>query len=255
AARWKKPEVRRGYCIWGPAGITGGFAPAQRSTTQEWEMDNDLGDSHASSLGQGGALPASSTALRYAGKVFDQSGKTITVNVFPNNTTYSLTVGIYSNTDALLTSTSGTGTLTLSYTPTSTGFYKIKVRNTSTTNPSQKFWVKATYTAPLTASTATYPARMNTQTLAEPETASSTDASITVSAAPGKATVRFQSEPGRYEVALYAADGRLLRRLPERSYGTGWQSVEIPARLSAGTYVVQVSGNGGQRSARVVVAH
>ncbi|RYY67396.1 MAG: DUF1939 domain-containing protein [Chitinophagaceae bacterium] len=248
-------NLRRGYCIWGPAGITGGFAPAQRSTTQEWEMDNDLGDSHASSLGQGGALPASSTALRYAGKVFDQSGKTITVNVFPNNTTYSLTVGIYSNTDALLTSTSGTGTLTLSYTPTSTGFYKIKVRNTSTTNPAQKFWVKATYTAPLTASTATYPARMNTQALAEPETAASTDASITVSATPGKATVRFLSEPGRYEVALYAADGRLLRRLPERNYGTGWQLVEIPARLSAGTYVVQVSGHGGQRSARVVVAH
>ncbi|GAB4092227.1 alpha-amylase family protein [Flaviaesturariibacter terrae] len=251
-------NTRRGYCIWGPAGITGGFAPAQRSTTQEWEMDNDLGDSHASSLGQGGALPASSTALRYAGKVFDQSGKTITVNVYPNNSTYSLTVGVYSNTDALLTSTSGTGTLTLSYTPGSTGFYKIKVRNTSTTNPSQKFWVKATYTAPLTASTSSYPARMNTQTAAEPVTADEGDGSFTVSARPGSGVVsaRFRTTAGRYALALYAPDGRLLQRVAERSYGDGWQRVDIPAgRIPSGSYLLQLSGNGRQRTARLLFSN
>lgn len=250
-------NTRRGYCIWGPAGITGGFAPAQRSTTQEWEMDNDLGDSHASSLGQGGALPASSTALRYAGKVFDQNGKTITVNVFPNNTSYSLTVGVYSNSDALLTSTSGTGTLTLNYTPSATGFYKIKVRNTSTSNPAQKFWVKATYTAPLTASTSTFPARIAVQPEPVPAAEAVISSSLVVTVKPGRAgvTARFRTESGRYGVALYSADGRLLQRLPERSYDAGWQTADLPARLSAGTYLLQVSGGKQPQTARVVVAN
>ncbi|MBI4323815.1 MAG: hypothetical protein HY674_00965 [Chloroflexi bacterium] len=45
------------YTVWAPAGISGGFNPPVLSTTQEWHMADDLGDSHASSLGQGGALP------------------------------------------------------------------------------------------------------------------------------------------------------------------------------------------------------
>ncbi len=90
-------NTRRGYCIWGPAGVTGGFNPSQRSTIQEWEMANDLGDSHASSLQQGGALPASSTALRTVGKVFDETGKTITVNLYPTNAAQNLTVNLYNS--------------------------------------------------------------------------------------------------------------------------------------------------------------
>jgi alpha-amylase len=247
-------NTRRGYCIWGPAGITGGFAPAQRSTTQEWEMDNDLGDSHASSLQQGGALPSASTALRYAGKVFDETGKTITVNVFPNNSTYSLTVGIYNNADALLTSTSGTGTLTLSYTPTATGFYKIKVRNTSTSNAAQKFWVKAAYTAPKTASTSTYPARI----AASPQPGKAdveTDASLTATARAGsdEALVRFQvSEPGQYAVGLYTAEGQLLQQLPGRRYDAGWHTARLATgALSSGTYLVTLSGSSGRRTVKL----
>jgi alpha-amylase len=248
-------NLRRGYCIWGPAGVTGGFAPAQRSTTQEWEMDDDLGDNHASSLKQGGALPAASTALRYAGKVFDETGKTITINVYPNNSTYSLTVGIYNNSDALLTSTSGTGTLTLSYTPASTGFYKIKVRNTSTANPSQKFWVKAAYTAPKTASTATYPARMVSTAPEATAVNAEADASITATAraGAGEALVRFHIDaPGQYAIGLYTAEGQRLQQLPARRYESGWHSARIPANgLSNGTYIVQLSGNGGNRSVKL----
>ncbi|MES1250182.1 MAG: alpha-amylase domain-containing protein, partial [Chitinophaga rupis] len=43
-------NTRRGYCIWGPTGKSGTFSPTQRSTTQEWELSDDLGDSHDSSL-------------------------------------------------------------------------------------------------------------------------------------------------------------------------------------------------------------
>ncbi|WP_315818157.1 alpha-amylase domain-containing protein [Paraflavitalea speifideaquila] len=121
-------NTRRGYCIWGPAGITGSFNPTQRSTTQEWEMADDLGDSHASSLQQGGALPASSTTLRTVGKVFDESGKTITVYLYPTNTAQNLTVNLYNSSNTIVQTVSGTGNLTLTYTPGSTGLYSVKVK-------------------------------------------------------------------------------------------------------------------------------
>ena len=65
-------------------------------------MADDLGDSHASSLQQGGAIPASSTALRTAGKVFDEANKTITVNLFPTNTAKNLTVNLYNSGGSIL---------------------------------------------------------------------------------------------------------------------------------------------------------
>lgn len=152
-------NVRRGYTIWGPAGISGGFNPAERTTTQEWEMANDLGDSHASSLQQGGALPANSAALRTAGRIFSEANKTITAYLYPTNTTKNLTMNLYNNAGSIVKTVSGTGNLTLTYTPTAKGFYKIKVKNTYTSNPAQNVYVKVTYTAPKAANTASYPAK------------------------------------------------------------------------------------------------
>ncbi|MFM7310555.1 MAG: alpha-amylase domain-containing protein, partial [Flavobacteriales bacterium] len=63
---------RRGYSVWAPIGKDGQTyqPPRAVATTQEWEMSGDLGDSHTSSLGQGGAIPASSTNFRVVGKIF-----------------------------------------------------------------------------------------------------------------------------------------------------------------------------------------
>jgi len=44
------------YAIWAPSGFSGGFAPASRRTTQEFQMDDDLGDHNPSSPGYGGKL-------------------------------------------------------------------------------------------------------------------------------------------------------------------------------------------------------
>ena len=44
---------RRGYCIWAPDGIQTNYVNPSESITQEWEMANDLGDSHPLSLQQG----------------------------------------------------------------------------------------------------------------------------------------------------------------------------------------------------------
>ncbi|MFA6469189.1 MAG: alpha-amylase domain-containing protein [Bacteroidota bacterium] len=152
-------NTRRGYAIWGPAGKSGGFNPTQRTTTQEWEMSNDLGDSHASSLQQGGALPAGSTAERYSGKVFSEANKSITVNIYPDDITKNVTINLYNTAGTNVKTVSGVGDITLSYTPTATGFYRIKIKNTSASNPAQTVYVKATYTSPKVPSTASYPAK------------------------------------------------------------------------------------------------
>lgn len=153
ATIWVPPcngsNVRRGYCVWGPVGIGGGFSPAIRTTTQEWEMADDLGDSHASSLKQGGAMPASSTATRTAGRIYSDANKAITVNLYPADATKNLTIQLCNAAGTtVLQTVSGTGNLTLNYTPTTAGYYTLKAKNTSTSNPTQKVWIKATYTGP-----------------------------------------------------------------------------------------------------------
>ncbi|MEY4593810.1 MAG: hypothetical protein RIQ47_220 [Bacteroidota bacterium] len=141
---------RKGYSVWAPVGKDGTvYRPTRPApTTQEWEMANDLGDSHTSSLMQGGAIPASSTNFRTAGRVFAEAGKPITYILYPENTTRSLFIGLYNSTGTTLSSRTGLGTLTGTYTPTTTGWITIKVRNSVSTNPSQRCWVNITYTAP-----------------------------------------------------------------------------------------------------------
>ncbi|PYJ62499.1 MAG: hypothetical protein DME24_03630 [Verrucomicrobia bacterium] len=141
-------NVRRGYCVWGPAGVNGGFSPPNRSTTQEWEMADDLGDSHPNSLGQGGALPANSTAMRTAGKIFPATGKTVTINTYPQLSSARCELLVFDNSGAQLTNVVGVGNLTLGYAPPDSEYETIKVHYTEATNASQKILVKVNYTAP-----------------------------------------------------------------------------------------------------------
>lgn len=141
---------RHGYSVWAPVGKDGTvYAPSRpTSTTQEWEMANDLGDKHASSLTQGGAIPAASTNFRTVGKIYVELGKQVTYILYPTNATKSLYVALYNNAGTMLSSKVGTGTLTGYYTPNYTGWITIKVRNNSASNPAQNCYVNVTYTAP-----------------------------------------------------------------------------------------------------------
>jgi alpha-amylase len=141
-------QGRRGYAVWGPDGINTHYNLPERTTTQEWELADDLGDNHASSLRQGGQLPAGSTALRTAGRIFVQSGKPVHYEMFPSNPSRDLQVLLYNAGGSILSSRSGTGTLTGSYTPNFTGWITIRARNNSTSNPAQRVWIKVTYTGP-----------------------------------------------------------------------------------------------------------
>lgn len=141
---------RRGYSVWSRLGYDAAVYTTTRAarTVQEWEMANDLGDSHVNSLGQGGAVPANSINFRTVGKIYVQSGKVVTYIVYPENATKSLYIGLYNAAGTLLSTHSGLGTLTKSYTPNFTGWITLKVRNNVATNPTQRCWVNVSYEAP-----------------------------------------------------------------------------------------------------------
>jgi alpha-amylase len=139
---------RRGYSVWAPTNAVTNFTKVGRATTQEWELADDLGDSHASSLGQGGRLPAGSTAYRTAGRIYVGANKNIAYNLYPTDATRSLTLAVLNSAGTVVSSQTGTGTLTGSYTPTAEGWYTLKAKNNSTANPAQGCNVKVTYTPP-----------------------------------------------------------------------------------------------------------
>jgi len=155
-----------GYSVWapGPPGVTvtsvndlynylATYSSGMNTqTTQEWELADDLGDSHCESLGQGGHIPANSTNQRVAGKIFVQANQqvsmTVTAEVAGNQFVVSLL-----DLDGSGFSSSGTSPFTATFTPTTTGWYTIKLRSAVATQARQKAWVKVTYTAPATVDT------------------------------------------------------------------------------------------------------
>ena len=68
------------YSIWGPVGISGGFSPTAKRTLQQFEMDDDLGDSNPSSLNYGGKIIPG--AYRTAGAIWPAAGSTVNIFVY-----------------------------------------------------------------------------------------------------------------------------------------------------------------------------
>lgn len=167
------PDVfGHGYSVWAPvpgnvpfASVADMFAYLNYTpglpveTTQEWEMEDDLGDSHCMSLGQSGRTPDNSPNDRVVGKIFVQASTTVTYSVTLGTIGNSLTVDFYDLSGNLLHTASGSGNnINGTFTSMTTRWITIKVRNTSATTPGQKCFVKVTYTAPATVATASFPA-------------------------------------------------------------------------------------------------
>jgi alpha-amylase len=160
-----------GYSIWAPApaGVTitsvqdlynyiGTYTqPRATETTQEWEMADDLGDSHCKSLGQGGALPTNSSNQRVAGKIYTDAGKTINYKVYPEVDGRSLSLSLWDLDGNKLSEAQGiapsAAPVTGSYVAANAGWVIIKVRNTTNTQAGQKCFVNVSYTAPATVDT------------------------------------------------------------------------------------------------------
>lgn len=155
-----------GYSIWAPAptGVTFTTVqdiydylktytpPRSAETAQEWEMADDLGDSHCLGLGQGGALPSNATNERVAGRVFAKGGTLVSVVITPEFDGRNLTFTLYDNNGIAVATVSGVATtaapLTVSYTPAADGWLVAKVRNTNSATAGQKCWVRLTYSSP-----------------------------------------------------------------------------------------------------------
>jgi alpha-amylase len=169
-----------GYSIWAP--IPSGFnfttvtdlynylsaySPARSATTvQEWEMANDLGDSHTSSLQQGGMLPNLSAAQRNVGRIFVAANQAITYKVFPAVNGTSQNIALYNTSGAIVSQATGvssnTAPLTGTYTPTADGWIAIRVKHANTTTAAQKVWVNISYVAPKVVNTRTSPGNLRT---------------------------------------------------------------------------------------------
>lgn len=142
------PQGRRGYSIWAPQGITSNYNRPSKRITQEWEMEDDLGDRHTASLQQGGRTPNNSLECRVVGRIFARAGEPIEIEVYPGDTLRALTVSLLDANCSPLDSATGAGTIFRSYTPTQSGWYTIRLRNATASQPGQKAWVKLTYEAP-----------------------------------------------------------------------------------------------------------
>lgn len=140
-------NVRRGYAIWGPRGIDAGFSPAAKITTQEWEMADDLGDSHPSSLRQGGALPGNSTAARTVGRFYPAAGTSVRIEGFATLDNANWRISVLAN-GIELTNMVGPHNLVLNFTPAKAEYHTLQVQNVDLSNPTQTVWVKAIYTSP-----------------------------------------------------------------------------------------------------------
>jgi len=150
-----------GYSIWAPVGIDlNAYSNSALPTTQEWEMENDLGDSHCESLGQGGRTPDNSPNARVVGKIFAKGSSGVSYTLFLGTPANSLTLEFYDLNGDLLHTDNGSGiSVSGSFTNTATRWITMKVRNTSAATAGQKCYVKVTYDAPEVVNTADYPSQ------------------------------------------------------------------------------------------------
>ena len=148
------PEGRKGYCIWAPIGQSTNYNRPAQYTTQEWEMDDDLGDSGVASLQQGGKLPTNSRTCRVVGRVFCDTASTVTINLYPTQATLPITLELLDANCEIIDTISAAGNLIFTYSVTQVGWYTVRIRNTSDNQAGQKCWVKMNYRAPQTVNTA-----------------------------------------------------------------------------------------------------
>jgi alpha-amylase len=252
-----------GYSIWAPkpAGVAintvqdiynylAGYVQSRSTqTTQEWEMADDLGDSHPKSLQQGGRLPNNSTAQRTVGRIYAESGKLVTYRVFPEVNGLSQNIALYNTSGTLVSQATGASSntvpLTGTYTPSATGWYTIRVKNTTATQAGQRVWVNVSYTAPATVNTRTGAGSL--RQAAAPTVPALAKQSVKVYPNPAANDVAFSStgfDAGTtFSVRLYNTEGKLIIQFA----GVGQQvQTQLNGRfkgLPTGIYTMQVNAN------------
>jgi alpha-amylase len=244
---------RRGYSVWAPVNAATSYNRPAMATTQEWELADDLGDSDSRSLQQGGQLLDGSTAVRTAGRIYAEAGKTVTYALYPTDATRSLTVTLADGSGTTFSSRTGTGTLTGTYTPT--GWITLQARNAFTANPAQRAFVKVTYTAPAVLSSAALGETagvLATTTARTPLVGAELNVYPNPTAANRIDLVLVSPRDIKATLRLLDLTGRLLHEQSVRLYpGTTEQRLRVDRALPAGVYQLHVAELGLSR--KVVV--
>jgi alpha-amylase len=142
------------YTVWGMPGQGGGFDPAPRRTTQEFQLDDDLGDVRPTTPQYGGSLSAGET--RTAGSIWSAAGKTVKVSVFADDSVQAEVIAHGPDPDGQKSrvdgqqSASGAASrnvpIVLEFVAAREGYHQLSVRLVS--GPSTRAYVKVEYEAP-----------------------------------------------------------------------------------------------------------
>ncbi len=143
------------YAVWGRAGIGGGFRPPKRRTTQEFQMDDDLGDSDAASLHYGGKVIADQD--RTAGAVWVAKDSLVKVWLYTDGQRNARLRILNPETNGQKASDQGShdadgpasnqSPLYLEFTADREGYYQLRGRLDDDEAPSRA-WFKIEYEAP-----------------------------------------------------------------------------------------------------------
>lgn len=243
------------------------YVPTRSTQTAvEWEMDDDLGDSHAKSLQQGGKLPNNSTTQRTVGRLYTATSAVTTCKVFPEVDGRTLHVAIYNASGTtLLVQATGVATaaapLTVTYTSPSSKWLTIKVKNANTTQLGQKVWLNTTYTAPTAVNTRTSPGNLqppvgDATTDRDAEEALLSKATFTVYPNPTSGQVFFTiegiSDRENLRLELFDVQGRRVIDLQE-NLSTIQESFNRQfSGLKSGLYVLQIRSASIREEIKVV---
>jgi alpha-amylase len=144
-----------GYCVWGPAGITGGFSSAARRTVQEFQLDDDLGDRGSPEPGYSGKLVPNE--YRTAGSVWAAARSAVKVWVFTQeNRNIELRIakplsdGEKNNIEGYykVGETSLSTPLYFEFETDREGYHQLSARITEAEKPSTRAYIKVEYEAP-----------------------------------------------------------------------------------------------------------
>ena len=156
---WVKVAVPpMSYAVWGPSGVEGGFAPAPRRTTQEFQLDDDLGDARVDTPGYGGRIQ--NGVYHAAGAIWVAAGSSVKVWLYtdgPRQTEVRVYKpdgnGAKSRTEgehAQLGEASNTVPLFLEFTAEREGYHQLAATLQQQTQASTRGYIKVEYEAPAT---------------------------------------------------------------------------------------------------------
>jgi alpha-amylase len=144
------------YAIFGPAGIGGGFNPPKRRTTQEFQLDNDLGDARDSALGYGGKIAPE--RFRTAGAIWAAAGTPVKVEMFTDGARQVEVRVLHPDPSGAKSdssghhdrsgSTSNAKPLVLEFVAEREGYHQLTARLTDADEAPTRAYVKVSYEAP-----------------------------------------------------------------------------------------------------------